>query len=214
VHDIPGAGRRLLGYAQTHDQVGNRARGERLSHLCGVRLAKIGAAVTFLAPFVPMLFQGEEWATKSPFQYFTDHESPELQKAVREGRRAEFAAFGWAPEDVPDPQDPATFARSKLGWDELGEELHAGVFAWYRMLASLRANEPALRDGRLENVEVRQADHWLEMTRGNVTLVVNFGGGWVERGKPPGKMVLASEPTIVDAEPLRMAPESAAIWLT
>lgn len=113
---------RFLGYLQTHDQVGNRAQGERIAHLTGMGKAKIGAALVLTSPFVPMLFHGEEFAASSPFQYFTDHDEDALAHAVSEGRRREFAAFGWKPEDVPDPQDAETFRRSKLDWAELDEE--------------------------------------------------------------------------------------------
>src|ERR1700722_13382288 len=88
------SGHHFLGYAQTHDQVGNRAKGERSSHLMSIARLKIGAAIVLCAPFIPMLFQGEEFGADTPFQYFTNHEEPELAKAVSEGRRKEFAAFG------------------------------------------------------------------------------------------------------------------------
>src|SRR5208337_3917332 len=97
--------------AQTHDQVGNRAQGERLGQLVNIGRLKTAAALVFTSPFVPMLFQGEEWGASTPFQYFTDHPEPELGKAVSEGRCREFAAFGWKPQDVPDPQAPETFQR-------------------------------------------------------------------------------------------------------
>ncbi len=108
--------------AQNHDQVGNRAAGDRLGALVDEGALKAAAALLLTAPFTPMLFQGEEWAASSPFQYFTDHD-PELGKAVSEGRRREFAAFGWNPDHVPDPQDPQAFDRSKLVWNELDEAL-------------------------------------------------------------------------------------------
>ena len=110
-------GHHFLGYAQKHDQVGNRAQGERLSQLVSPGRLKIAAALVLTSPFVPMLFQGEEWGASTPFQYFTDHPEPDLAKAVREGRRQEFAAFGWKPEDIPDPQTPETFlaVQAELG---------------------------------------------------------------------------------------------------
>ena len=111
-------GDHFLGYLQNHDQIGNRAQGERSSHLPNSGRLKIAAALVLTSPFIPLLFQGEEWGASTPFQYFTDHDDPELGRAVREGRRVEFAGFGWAPEAIPDPQDPATFARSKLDWQE------------------------------------------------------------------------------------------------
>jgi maltooligosyltrehalose trehalohydrolase len=98
------SGHRLLAYVQTHDQVGNRAKGERWSHLASEGAVHAAAALTLTAPYVPLLFQGEEWATAAPFQYFTDH-GPELGRAVTEGRQREFADFGWDPGDVPDPHD-------------------------------------------------------------------------------------------------------------
>ncbi len=129
---------RFVVYAQNHDQIGNRARGERLCHLVPPDKVTRAAELVLTSPFVPMLFQGEEWGATSPFQYFTDHHDPVLGAAVSEGRRREFAAFGWAPADVPDPQDPATFERSKLDWTELGREPHAGILARHRELIARR----------------------------------------------------------------------------
>jgi maltooligosyltrehalose trehalohydrolase len=135
---------------QNHDQVGNRATGERLSHLVSPGRLRIAAALLLTSPFVPMLFQGEEWAASTPFQYFTDHDDADLGMAVTEGRRNEFAHFGWDPSAVPDPQDPATFERSKLRWDEARGEL----LEWYRALIALRRSRPDLTDGRLDGVRV------------------------------------------------------------
>ena len=156
-------GHRFLGYAQTHDQVGNRARGERLSQLVNLGRLKTAAALVFTSPFVPMLFEGEEWGASTPFQYFTDHPEPGLAQAVREGRRKEFAAFGSKPEDIPDPQAPETFQHSKLNWDELSHEPHAGLLDWHRRLINLRQTEPALSDGRREAVLTRfdESAGWL-----------------------------------------------------
>src|SRR5262249_20097959 len=120
-------GHRFVGFIQNHDQVGNRARGERLSQLVSPGRRKIGAALVLTSPFVPMVFHGEEWGASTPFQYFTDHENPALGRAVSDGRRREFAAFGLQAEDVPDPQAPETFHRSKLDWTELEREPHASV---------------------------------------------------------------------------------------
>src|SRR5690606_13287690 len=135
--------RRALGYAQTHDQVGNRAAGERLCHLVDRDRAQAAAALVLTAPCVPMPFQGAEWATSTPFQYFTDHEDPAVAEATRVGRRSEFAAFdAFAGGEVPDPQDPATYERSRLRWDELAAPDHAAMLAWYRALIALRAGCP------------------------------------------------------------------------
>ncbi|HEX9994143.1 MAG TPA: malto-oligosyltrehalose trehalohydrolase [Acidimicrobiales bacterium] len=170
-------GWRFLGYAQNHDQVGNRATGERLSQLVDEGRLRVAAALVLTAPFVPMLFQGEEWGASTPFQYFTAHDDPDLGRAVSEGRRREFASFGWAPEDVPDPQDPATFERSRLRWDEVGEEPHAGLLDWHRRLIALRRSTPDLLDGRLDRVEVRvgPAEGLLTVRRGSVLVAVNVG---------------------------------------
>ena len=148
---------RFLGYHQNHDQVGNRAVGERLNHLVDRDLYKISAGLVLLSPFVPMLFQGEEWATSAPFQYFTDHGDPDLGRAVSEGRRNEFGDFGWKPEDVPDPQDESTFTRSILPWHEIDAhgdppphtgDSHRSVLAWYRELLTLRRRRPELAAGQ------------------------------------------------------------------
>jgi maltooligosyltrehalose trehalohydrolase len=123
-----------------------------------------------------MLFQGEEWGALTPFQYFTDHPEPELAKAVREGRRREFAAFGWKPKEVPDPQARETFERSKLDWTELEDQPHAALLDWHRRLIQLRFHEPALIDSRLELVNARfdEAARWLALERGPITVACNF----------------------------------------
>ncbi len=168
---------RFLGYIQNHDQIGNRAQGDRLHHLSGLGRAKIGAALVLLGPFVPMLFAGEEFAASAPFQYFTDFQDQELGRLVSEGRRREFVAFGWSPEEVPDPQDEATFRRSKLRWEEAGEGEHAEMLAWYRQLIALRHAEAALTCPRLDDVKVQynEADKWLRMDRGSIEVAFNAG---------------------------------------
>jgi maltooligosyltrehalose trehalohydrolase len=169
-------GRSFVGFLQNHDQVGNRALGERSAALMSLGRLKIGAALVLTSPFVPMLFQGEEWAASTPFLYFTDHRDPALAAAVRNGRRAEFAAFGWPPDKIPDPQAPETFARSKLRWDEVGEAPHAEMLAWHRTLLALRRRLPDLTDSRLERVQVSfsEEDQWLRVRRGAVELVANL----------------------------------------
>ncbi|MBM3879249.1 MAG: malto-oligosyltrehalose trehalohydrolase [Verrucomicrobia bacterium] len=170
------SGHRFLGYAQNHDQIGNRAQGDRLSHLLSPGRLKVAAALVFGSPFVPMLFQGEEWGATTPFQYFTDHPEPELAQAVREGRRREFAAFGWKPDEVPDPQARETFLRSKLDWAELERSPHAELLEWHRRLIHLRRREPALSDGCLDRVAVRydEAARWLVLERGPISLACNL----------------------------------------
>lgn len=168
---------RFLAYLQNHDQLGNRAQGDRSSHLMSTGRLKVGAALVLTSPFVPMLFQGEEWGATAPFQFFTDFEEPELAQAVREGRPKEFAAFGWSPEQIPDPQDPATFERSKLNWSELAHPPHAELLDWHRRLIRLRGEESALTDGRLDRVQTRfdEQARWLAVERGPITVVCNLG---------------------------------------
>jgi maltooligosyltrehalose trehalohydrolase len=170
------SGHRFLGYAQNHDQVGNRAQGERLSQLVNVGRQKIAAALVLTSPFVPMLFQGEEFGASTPFQYFTQHNDPEMSWKVSEGRRNEFAAFGWHPHSVPDPQDPAIFHDSKLHWDETAHEPHWSLLAWHKKLIALRRSTSALTDGRMESVEVNfdERAQWFVMKRSNVEVVCNL----------------------------------------
>jgi maltooligosyltrehalose trehalohydrolase len=169
-------GHRFLGYLQNHDQIGNRARGERSSHLMSPEVLKIGAALVMTAPFVPMLFQGEEWAASAPFFYFTDYQEPELANAVREGRCREFAAFGWKPEDTSDPQARETFERSKLNWDEISRSPHSDLLNWHKKLIQLRRSEPELSDGNLEQVRAHydEQNRWLVLERGAISVVCNF----------------------------------------
>ncbi|HSK51991.1 MAG TPA: malto-oligosyltrehalose trehalohydrolase [Clostridia bacterium] len=166
---------RFVAFAQNHDQVGNRARGERLSHLVGADALRVAAALVLAGPFVPLLFMGEEWAASTPFLYFTDHNDPELVEAVLSGRRGAFAAFGWAPEDVPDPQDPGTFAASRLAWNEVGQAPHADVLAWHRELIELRRRHPGLRDGRRPEIVWRRGDDAFLVERAGVTVAYNLG---------------------------------------
>ena len=190
---------RLLGYLQNHDQVGNRAVGDRISATVSPGRCKVGAALYLLGPFVPMVFQGEEWGASTPFQYFTSHTDAELGRAVAAGRRSEFRAFGWEPEQVPDPQDPATFERSVLDWDEVADPAHADLLAWYTDCIALRGSHAALRDGRLDRVRATcdTAAGTIVVERGPVTIVANIGTGpaAVELATDrPADVLLASDP--------------------
>ncbi|MFG2564832.1 malto-oligosyltrehalose trehalohydrolase [Streptomyces sp. NPDC048567] len=170
------AAHRFVGYAQTHDQIGNRALGDRLAASLSPGLLACAAALVLTGPFTPMLFMGEEWGARTPWQFFTDHTDPELAEAVRTGRRREFGAHGWAEEDIPDPQDPATRARSCLDWDELRHEPHARLYAWYRELIALRRTLPDLRDPDLASVKAAYDDgaRWLALRRGDLRIAVNL----------------------------------------
>ena len=180
---------RFVGYLQNHDQVGNRARGERSAHLAAEAPLRAAAALVLLAPFVPMLFQGEEWGTRAPFLYFTDHRDADLAEAVRTGRRREFATFGWDPDSVPDPQDEQTFLRAKLPWEERDREPHRGLLEWHKRLLALRRSIRSLSDGRPSATRVRfdEQRRWLAMDRGEVTVVCNFAGARQRVGLEPGR---------------------------
>ena len=163
-------------FCQNHDQVGNRALGERLSHLVGIGGAKVAAMITLTASTVPLLFMGEEWAASTPFQYFTSHADPELGAAVTRGRTSEFESFGWAAADVPDPQAVETFERSRLNWGEASREPHATMRAFYSRLIALRKTTPDLTDPSLDHTSVAfdEEKRWLTLQRGTITLAVSF----------------------------------------
>ncbi|WP_370940429.1 malto-oligosyltrehalose trehalohydrolase [Amycolatopsis sp. cg13] len=175
-------GHRFLAYLQDHDQIGNRATGDRLSATVSPGLLACGAAVVFCSPFTPMLFMGEEWAAETPWQFFASFPDPELAEAVRTGRRREFARHGWGETDVPDPMDPATVARSRLDWTEPGKPGHREILGLYRTLIRLRRSHPELTDPRLNRVVVETApdDSWLILHRGGLRLACNFAAKPVE----------------------------------
>ncbi|HWQ54618.1 MAG TPA: malto-oligosyltrehalose trehalohydrolase [Bryobacteraceae bacterium] len=201
------SGRQLVACLQNHDQVGNRARGDRASHLLNPGRLKTGAAVLMTAPFIPLLFQGEEWGASTPFMYFTQHEDPALAHAVSAGRRGEFIEFGWVPEEVPDPQARATFEGSKLKWAERDSPAAAGLLAWYSSLIRLRRSVPALSDGRMDKVRARADSGILEMRRGPVRLVANLGP------KPVALAAGDNETVLLCSDPLdrELPPDSVAL---
>ncbi|HEX5058899.1 MAG TPA: malto-oligosyltrehalose trehalohydrolase [Kofleriaceae bacterium] len=162
---------RLVAYVQSHDQVGNRPRGERLHQLAGFKRAQLAAALLLTSPFVPMLFQGEEWAASTPFLYFAQLESEQLRRAVREGRRKEHRHDGVTP---PDPEAPSTRDASVLRWRERGEGEHAQMLAWYRTLIAARRAHPALRDPSPEATRVEEHGGLLTVHRDDLALVCNF----------------------------------------
>ncbi len=185
----------FLGFIQNHDQVGNRAIGDRIDQVVGRERAKVAAGLVLTAPFIPLIFQGEEFAASTPFQYFADHEDPEMVRAVKEGRRGEFAAFGWNPEKIPDPESVETFRRSKLRWEEVHEGWHEEMLEWYRRLIALRHGSASLNDGTPGQTKVvfDESRKWLVMIRGAVTVMCNLGTEPAEL-ENPGRLplVLAS----------------------
>jgi maltooligosyltrehalose trehalohydrolase len=210
------AGYRFLAYAQDHDQVGNRATGDRITATVGPGLARVAAALVLTSPFTPMLFMGEEWAASTPWQFFTDHQEPELAESVRAGRRREFAEHGWSEGDVPDPQDIATMEASRLDWSEPSREPHSGVLDWYRRLIALRRREPDLRDPRLDLVAVDadEAARWVVVRRGGLRVVCNLAveGRNVPLDAAVTEVVLASSAAVaVDGSTVAVPAESVAI---
>jgi maltooligosyltrehalose trehalohydrolase len=163
-------------FDQNHDQVGNRGWGERLEHLVGLDAARLAIGLVLTAPYIPMLFMGEEWATSSPFLYFADHEDEEMRKSVAEGRKREFAAFGFE-GDVPNPEDRETYEKSKLNWDEQNEGKHADFLAWVKALIALRRRTVALNDGDTHHLLVSTDGErrTLVMQRDEARIVANLG---------------------------------------
>lgn len=208
---------RFLGYAQTHDQIGNRALGDRLSATLSPGLLACAAALVLTGPFTPMLFMGEEWGARTPWQFFTDHQDPELAEAVRNGRRREFAAHGWAAESIPDPQDPATRDRSCLDRTEATREPHTRLLTWHRDLIALRHSHPDLSDPDLATVKVAYDEEarWLAYRRGDLRIALNLSSQPAEipLGGRSGQVLVTWDPV----EPpgpdgvLRLPPESCAV---
>ncbi len=192
----------LVVSAQNHDQIGNRARGERLSMLLNPLQLKAVAALTILSPFVPLLFQGEEWGATTPFLYFTDHQDEALGRLVAQGRRREFESFGWQ-DAVPDPQAPATFSASQLNWEELEQPAHHGLLDWYRQVIALKAG--AIRpQSHAARVSCDEASGWLALVVGDLCVAVNFASKPVALTLPDGnwRVLLTSREHPLDASQL------------
>ena len=166
----------LVTCTQNHDQVGNRVEGERLSHLVGAAPAMAAATLVLLGPGTPLLFQGEEWASSSPFPFFCDTDDQDLAARIRAGRRTEFEAFEWDSGGA-DPLDPAVVARATLHWSELAEHDHLAVHKWYRTLIALRAEHPELARGERPEVKVDNEAGTVVMRRGTVTIIVHLADG-------------------------------------
>ncbi|MCZ2404100.1 malto-oligosyltrehalose trehalohydrolase [Paenarthrobacter sp. Z7-10] len=165
---------------QNHDQIGNRATGDRLSATLDYNHLALAAVLNLASPFTPMLFMGEEYGARTPWQFFTSHPEPELGKATAEGRIAEFARMGWDPAVVPDPQDPETFRRSKLDWSEAAGEEQGRLLALYRELLALRRSTPELTAPSFAavGVEYSEPERWLVLHRGDsgggISVAFNF----------------------------------------
>jgi len=205
--------RRLLVFLQNHDQIGNRARGERIGHLIPASRAKLGAALTLLGPFVPLIFQGEEWNASAPFQYFADHVDPELGQKVSEGRRREFSHGGWAEVEVPDPQARETFEASRLDFDEIGRPEHAEMLSFYRHLIRLRRERAELSAPRL-SVRFDERSGFFALDRGESVVAVNFGRDTLrvplsrEENVRPGELLCATAGAAIEGNTLVLPRDS------
>jgi maltooligosyltrehalose trehalohydrolase len=193
-HGVPAdglAGSRHVVCSQNHDQTGNRMNGERLASLVDFESLKLAAGAVLLSPFLPLLFMGEEYGETAPFLYFVDHSDPDLVEAVRNGRREEFASFGWR-EEPPDPQSEETFERSRpipcqheSGW-------HAALHAFYKELIGLRKTVPALSNPTKEGVEATafEAERSILLRRCNgeseALIVFNFSDREQKLSLPDG----------------------------
>jgi maltooligosyltrehalose trehalohydrolase len=167
-------GEAFVVFAQNHDQVGNQALGDRLMTQVSLPAVKVAAASVLIAPYLPLLFMGEEYGETAPFCFFTSFGDPALVEAVRVGRRREFARFAWTGE-IPDPEDPATFARSRLDRTRRGRPPHAHIWAWYRALLRLRQSHPALRHPDRDRTRVGRVGRVLAVHRWAAEPAAAFG---------------------------------------
>ncbi len=187
-------------FSQDHDQVGNRAFGDRLP----AEARPLAAFCTLLSPFTPMLFMGEEYGETAPFQFFCDHIDKEIAEATREGRRAEFAAFASFGEEIPDPQSPETFAHSKLT-----RRRDPGLADLYARLLRVRRELPP---GNPQAIDFDEEQKWLRVTRGPFELLCNFGGDTLTQPSSRTRLVLATdERTQMPDGRIELAPLSGAL---
>jgi maltooligosyltrehalose trehalohydrolase len=203
---------RLLAYTCTHDQVGNRALGDRPSQNLTYGQLAVKAALVLGSPYTAMLFMGEEWGASTPFQFFSAHPEPELARATAEGRKKEFADHGWDADEIPDPQDPQTFQRSKLDWTEPDAGEHARLRRVYQDLIALRRSETDLADPWLDHliVDYDEEKRWIVMRRGRLAVACNLAA---EPAAVPftGELVLCSDSPSVGATTTELQPYSFAI---
>ena len=167
----------FIGFIQNHDQIGNRALGDRIHESIGIVKTQIALGLVLTAPQIPMLFMGEEYAASTPFLYFADHDDPEMARLVSEGRKKEFADFGFDGDEIPNPEDPDSFMRSKLDWGEICEGDHAMTHDWVRDLIHIRRSSGSLNDGDRGHMRVTfdEDKRWLRMDRNLVSVFMNLG---------------------------------------
>ena len=193
--------RKFVVFGSDHDQVGNRAVGDRPSTSLNDATLAATAALVLLSPYTPMLFMGEEWGTRTPFQFFTDHEEEDLARSVSEGRVREFAGFGWDADEIPDPQEPGTVEASRLRWEELDEAEHARMLAWYQGLIALRRK--LAWSQRTAWPQVDETDDVLTVTYEDIVVATNLSDQ--DRPAPAATTVLLSW-NPVDAVPPILCP--------
>jgi len=180
--DIPS--HRFVVFSQNHDQVGNRAQGERLSRIVSFEALKLAAGTVLLSPYIPLIFMGEEYGETAPFPYFVSHAEPELIEAVRKGRREEFAAFRWQGE-IPDPQDEKTFTSARINRNLRDQGQHCVLLEFYKELIRLRKVTPALANLSKDTLEIKADEEnkaiimhrWKDNSE--VIAVFNFADGGV-----------------------------------
>ena len=210
-------GWRFVVCLQNHDQIGNRAAGDRLTETLSAGLLRVGAVLLLTSPFTPMLFMGEEWGADTRWPFFTSHPEPGLAAAVSEGRLAEFADHGWDSSTMVDPQDPAAYQSAVLDWAEPDQPGHAELLKLYRELIRLRRTEPDLADPWLDRVAVDfdEQQRWLRIGRGRLTVLVNLAGH--QQPIPlagPAELALATAGASWQGGELILDAESAAIVRT
>jgi maltooligosyltrehalose trehalohydrolase len=203
-------GHRFLCFLQNHDQIGNRATGDRMSSSVSPGVLACGAALVLCSPYTPMIFMGEEWGAGTPWQFFASFPDRDLAEAVRTGRRREFAEHGWGESEVPDPMDPGTVRRSTLDWSELDDGKHRSLFDTYRALIDLRHKHPDLADPRLDRFRVDQDGRVVTLYRGPLRVVCNLSADPVRR--TGGEVLLASAGIEAGRGEIVVPPESFAVF--
>ena len=207
--------RQLVVATQNHDQIGNRAAGDRLSDTLGFPQLALAAVLNLSSPFTPMIFMGEEFGASTPWQFFTSHPEPELGKATAEGRLKEFERMGWDPDTVPNPQDPATFTNSKLDWSEAERDDHGRLLQLYRDLLALRRERADLADPDLRNISVEydEVGRWLVLRHGDTAVALNFADSARELPVPFGgaQVLLQTAPAEVYGDAVQLPAYGAAV---
>jgi maltooligosyltrehalose trehalohydrolase len=172
--------RQFIVFSQNHDQVGNRMSGDRPAQTQSPEKLKLAAGVVLLSPYLPLIFMGEEYGEKAPFQYFTSHSDEALIEAVRKGRQEEFAAFKWKGE-IPDPQAESTFLNSKINIQLHQHGQHKIFFNFYKVLIDLRKKMPAFNNLLKENMEIKELEDKILFVRrwfaeDDIFCIYNFNG--------------------------------------